>query len=82
MIPVNQKIKSEIVSKLNSVRAMRDEVRVQLHLAGMEAKAEWSKLEPQIEALEHVAEDFTDATHTAVCKAYKSLSDLKVKIQS
>jgi hypothetical protein len=31
------------------VRALADEVRLKLHLAGMELKEEFTKLEPQIE---------------------------------
>lgn len=31
------------------VRALADEVRVKLHLAGMELKEEFTKLEPQID---------------------------------
>ena len=31
------------------LETLRDEVRLQMHLAGMEAKDCWSKLEPRIE---------------------------------
>lgn len=33
----------------NDVRALRDEVKLKIHLAGMDLKTEWEKLEPQIE---------------------------------
>ena len=31
------------------VRGLADEVRLKLHLAGMDVKAEWERLEPQLE---------------------------------
>jgi hypothetical protein len=80
MSTTNTDLKTEIEKKLNALRAMRDEVRVRLHLAGLDAKGEWNKLEPQITALEHVAEEFTEDTHVAVTKALKSLSDLKASM--
>ena len=35
--------------ELHSLRAMRDEIRLKLHLAAADAKVEWKKLEPQLE---------------------------------
>ncbi len=39
-------------SAWDDVRRLADEVRLKLHLAGMEAKDRWGKLEPQILELE------------------------------
>ena len=39
------------------LRQMADEVRVRVHLAGMEAKDRWAKLEPRLHAYEKKAED-------------------------
>lgn len=33
------------------VRALRDEVKLKIHLAGMDLKDEWAKLEPQIDRM-------------------------------
>lgn len=38
------------------LRALADEIRVQLHLAGMEAKESWAGLEPRLHAFERKAE--------------------------
>lgn len=39
---------------------MADQIRVQLHLGGMEAKDAWAKLEPKLRAFEAKVERATD----------------------
>lgn len=41
------KLRDEINSLVEKLRQERDELKVQLHLAGMEAHDEWEKLEEQ-----------------------------------
>lgn len=46
---------------------MRDEIRLQLHLAGQEARDRWEQhLEPRLETLELQLRSATDATIDAV----------------
>jgi hypothetical protein len=42
-------------SMTDNLRRMADEIRVRIHLAGMEAKEAWAKLEPKLQAFEHKA---------------------------
>ncbi len=42
-------IKQDLKAFQQDVRALRDEVRLKLHLAGMDLKEEWEHLEPQID---------------------------------
>jgi len=42
-------IKQDLKAFQQDVRALRDEVRLKLHLAGMDLKQEWENLEPQID---------------------------------
>jgi hypothetical protein len=35
--------------QMASLKTLRDEVMLKLHLAGMDLKTEWEKLEPQVE---------------------------------
>jgi hypothetical protein len=55
-------------STLDELRTMRDEIRVRLHLAGMEAKDTWNRdLEPRFFTLEKRLErDVGDAAKTAL----------------
>ena len=73
-------IKAEIDKTLNQMRTLRDEVRLKVHLAGMDAEDEWAKLEPQLQAAEQIAEDATEATKKAVTDAFQRLSKLSASI--
>lgn len=47
-------------SMLESLRRMADEIRVRIHLAGMEAKDAWGKLEPKLHEYEQKASNAKD----------------------
>ena len=53
-------MKSTIESKLNrtleDLRSLRDEIRLNIHLASMDAKAVWKDLEKQVEDADRRAE--------------------------
>jgi len=77
MKPTTTELKNEIEKSLGLMRTLRDEVRVKLHLAGMDAKDEWWKLEPKLEELERAASEATEATRTAIADAVHKLSKLR-----
>jgi predicted nucleic acid-binding Zn-ribbon protein len=70
-------LKDEIKKGLDHLRTLRDEVRVKLHLAGMEAKAEWNKLEPHLFDVEQKAHEASDASRHAVAEAVEKLKKLR-----
>ena len=43
------------VRAIEKLRAMRDQIRLEVHLGGMEAKDRWVELEKRIHAAEHGA---------------------------
>lgn len=51
-----QKISQDLAVLRDDIRHMADELRLKVHLAGMEAKDAWRKLEPRISDFEHRAE--------------------------
>jgi hypothetical protein len=52
---------------LSSVRSLRDEIRVEMHLAGMEAKTRWKeKLEPRLHGAEKFGSDVRDVSGRAM----------------
>jgi ElaB/YqjD/DUF883 family membrane-anchored ribosome-binding protein len=62
-------VKAELEKSAALLRTLRDEVRVQLHLSGMEAKDAWHKLEPSLEsALERAVKDVTDGSHAVLAE--------------
>jgi hypothetical protein len=77
-----QDIKSELEKSVNTLRELRDEVRVKLHLAGMDVKDEWNRLEPQLEStLERAARDITDASKTALTDVTEAVRKLRSKLR-
>ncbi len=60
-------LKTQIKASLQNLGALRDEIRLQLHLAGMDAKQNWEEiLEPQIEDANKLAEDATAISQKAI----------------
>jgi hypothetical protein len=51
------KTSNEIQKSLAEIRTIADEVRVKLHLATLEARTTWERLEPQLADLERAAAD-------------------------
>ena len=45
-------LKKSLEDVLTDLTQLKDELRVKAHLAGMDAKDEWKKLEPRVEELE------------------------------
>jgi hypothetical protein len=47
---------SQTAPTWNDVRRIADELRLELHLAGMDARDRWKSLQPKLIELEHVIE--------------------------
>ena len=59
-------LRMELNATLDELRTLRDEIRLQLHLAGMEAKTKWDKdLEPRLFSLEKDVEKEVGSTTRA-----------------
>jgi hypothetical protein len=69
-------MKKEIQRDVDRLRTLRDELRVKLHLASMDAKTEWTKLEPKIAEAEHAAEKASKESYDIVANAVKKLNKL------
>lgn len=80
MSEIQSGMKSEMQKNLDLMLTLRDEIRVRLHLAGMEAKDEWNKLEPKLIEIEKIAHDFTETTATAISDAVFRLKALRTSL--
>lgn len=59
--------KHEMDKNLSKLATLRDEIRVQLHLASLDAKQEWNeKLEPKVLEVEGAAKQATEASRAAI----------------
>jgi ElaB/YqjD/DUF883 family membrane-anchored ribosome-binding protein len=75
-------LRSELDRAATALRTLRDDVRVQLHLAGLDAKEEWRVLEPRLEsALERASREVTEASRSALAEATQKLRKLKESLQ-
>jgi hypothetical protein len=63
----------ELAKDLDRMHTLRDEVRVRLHLASMDAKDEWRKLERQLAGVEKSAGVVTQTSRELVNKALERL---------
>ena len=73
-----QDIKAELEKSAKVLRELREEVRLQLHLGGLEVKDEWRRLEPRLEAtLERAANELTDASHKAIAEVTDAVRRLR-----
>jgi chromosome segregation ATPase len=66
MNPSTEQIRQQLHDSLQSLRTLRDEIRVDLHLAGMDAKDKWRQLEPRIEEAERFAREVSETSRTAL----------------
>ncbi len=65
---------------LAEIERIADEIRVKIHLAGMDAKDAWRKLEPRLEEAKAHAASATDASRRALRDIAKSLRELADKL--
>jgi hypothetical protein len=57
---------------LKTLKSMHDELKLKIHLAGLEVRSEWEELEPRLEkALNNAAEATTEA-----------LEDLQIRLEA
>jgi hypothetical protein len=61
-------IKQEMKETLAHLRSLRDEIRVRLHLAGMDAKETWRKLDAQLDRADRWVDQATEEARTAMHK--------------
>jgi hypothetical protein len=73
--------KSEELKKdLETLQTLRDEIRVRVHLAGMEVKRRWNELQPRIDDLLDSAKRLGEASMHAVKEALDLARELRKAI--
>ena len=73
-------LKSELKKSLSHLQTLRDEVRVRLHLASMDLKDQWNKLEPHLADVEKKAADASEASRTLITDAVKKLEKFRASL--
>jgi hypothetical protein len=62
------------------LHALRDDVRVQLHLGRMDALARWPKMESRIKAVEQVAHEVRATVREAVAELADELKEFRASV--
>jgi len=71
----NPPAKTQKTTFLQNLRQLADEIRVKIHLAGMDAKDTWSKLEPRLREVEQKAEAKGEEVAEELSKAGQELKE-------
>jgi len=74
-------LKNELKKGLTTLQMLRDEVRLRLHLASMDIKDQWKKLEPQLEEVEKKAENVSEASRTLIHDTVKTLEKFRASLK-
>ncbi len=72
-----EQLKHDLEDLRASMRGLRDEIKVRIHLAGMDLKDEFAKLEPRL----NEAEKYAEAVSEATVRAAKDLKNDFVKLR-
>ncbi len=66
---------------LIELKKTRDELRLQMHLAGMEARTTWEKLEPKVDELERKVNAAGDAATHELEAAFDTLGKALARLR-
>ena len=80
MNEITNEMKNELKKSLSKLQTLRDEVRVRLHLANMDLKDQWNKLEPYILDVEKKASDASEASKSLVDEAVKKIEKFRASL--
>lgn len=73
-------IKNHVSETMRLLRQLRDEVRVELHLAGMEAQERFRAFEPRLAHAEQLASDVSESTMSLLNGTLSELKAFKAKL--
>jgi len=74
-------LKSEMKKGVDLLKTLRDEVKVKLHLAGMDVKDQWAKLEPELSKVERAAEQATESSKKLMDDALNRLKSIRESLR-
>jgi hypothetical protein len=79
---LREDVKSEVNKGIERLGTLRDEVKLHLHLATLDAKQEWDeKLEPRINEVQSSAQQVSDASRESVSDLVKRVEGFYAKLR-
>jgi chromosome segregation ATPase len=79
--PEKSQLKEDVDKAVAQLRTIRDEIRLQLHLAGKDAQEAWKRLEPSLGDLEQKMGQVTDATKAKAQELLKRFNELRERVK-
>ncbi|HSO40024.1 MAG TPA: hypothetical protein VLT33_46170 [Labilithrix sp.] len=80
---ITSDVKAELTKGLEKLAMLRDEAKLHLHLASLDAKQEWDdKLEPGINDMQTKAAELTETSKTAVHELVERVEGFVSKLRS
>lgn len=77
-----EELKKTVAQTMSLLRTLRDEIRVELHLAGMEAKERFKTLESSLDKAERVADEASQATRQLLEETAEALKSFKASLKA
>lgn len=78
-----QHMKEEVDRNVARLQTLRDEVKVQLHLASLDAKKEWDEvLSPKVFELEQSAKSLSEPTRAKAKELVSRVEDFLARLRS
>ena len=72
----------KLQARLDELKALRDEIRVRIHLGEMDARDAFQKIEPAVDKAEHELTHMATGAAEAVAKTLDSLAEALRKIHA
>ena len=82
---ITDDVRKKFNERLEDAKKLRDEVKLKIHLGGMEARKRWQQYEPQLQKVEQEIEQISEGAYNAASEMLnetrsafqKLLGDLK-----
>jgi NAD dependent epimerase/dehydratase family enzyme len=75
-----EELRRQLEGILAELQTVRDEIRVRIHLAGMELKDKWKELEARVEEIERARPEATQKLHDAAADLREAFRVLREKL--
>lgn len=77
----NEELKGRLQESITTVKRIGDEIRLEIHLAGMELKDQWRELEPKLQHAERTAKTLSEQSLHAVDELVRQIEDFRASLK-
>lgn len=76
-----EEMKQQMQKNLERLKTLRDEIRVDIHLAGMDAKDAWRELEPRFGDVQRFADDVSEVSRKAIAELAEKFESFRKSLK-